>query len=930
MSNYYKTVASLLQQTQSVNDFLIDAQKYYAHISHHKSPETLAQHLDLVQSKFEKLCEVHQLDAVIDKMIDKFVNQNLSNDNEKDIIGNFIKKLFVNVVVFHDYGKVNPNFQADTSKMNNPNFEKRKSVLDTHHSKLGAYLYIVKHFQEFQNNNQINKDKYLILSYLVLSFSYAIFKHHAKYLNDNMNETITFSSDEINEMKQFIQNYQFEIKSNFSEVVPAKMSNIFQAIESGKIKAIKSKFDLYSLVRLIFSLLTTSDYLASGEYVTGIKVEDWGVLGRKRIDQIFENIQKNKIYNQIAYQKLNQYQFIKPTEVNNQNLNQLREEMTIEVIQNVRKYKDKNLFYIEAPTGGGKTNLSMIATVELLKNCQNLNKVFYVFPFTTLVTQTYDSIIDTLGLSPDEIIQLHSKSGFKTREEKEDGEYGNNKKNYIDNLFTNYPFCFLTHIKFFDILKSNEKENNYLLNRLANSVVVLDELQSYNPSHWDKIIYFIRNYAHFYNIKFILMSATLPKLDKLSISTLEVNDFVYLLPNSKENYFQNKNFSQRVNFKFDLLEENNLELIDLANLLIKKSEEYAKKEFGDAKPIDSVYTIIEFIFKKSATEFYKIIDTIESEKRFFDEIFVLSGTILEHRRKYIINYLKNKENRNKKILLITTQVVEAGVDIDMDLGFKNTSLIDSDEQLAGRINRNVNKKDCELYIFKYNEPSVLYKQDKRYEITKKFVIKDYENILKNKNFDILYDEVLANIEKLNSKEQVVNFEDYERLFKDLRFKEINEKFKLIEQDNISIFVPLSIQCHYFLENELDFLKNMGIFSENDLEVEGSKIFDLYVNLIENKRMDFIDKKVSLKILQGIMSQFIFSIFGDKSGKIMTKLIPFADIEKATIDKKNQKTIETDIIVSTYGFVYLSRYEAIYDEVFGFDDTKLNDIDNCIL
>ncbi|TAE67297.1 MAG: CRISPR-associated helicase Cas3' [Bacteroidetes bacterium] len=930
MSNYYKTVAELLKQTQSVDDFLIDAQKYYAHISNHKSPETLAQHLDLVQSKFEKLCEVHQLDDVIDKMIGEFVKENLSNDNEKDVIRNFIKKLFVNVVVFHDYGKVNPNFQADTSKMNNPNFVKRKSVLETHHSKLGAYLYIVKHFQEFQNNNQINKDKHLVLSHLVLSFSYAIFKHHAKYLNDNMNQTITFSNDEINEMKQFIQKYQFEIKPNFSETIPAKMSSIFHLIELGKAKVIKTEFDLYSLVRLSFSLLTTSDYLASGEYMTGIKVEDWGVLGRKRIDQIFENVQKNKIYNQIAYQKLNQYQFIKPTEVSNQNLNQLREEMTIEVIQNVRKYKDKNLFYIEAPTGGGKTNLSMIATIELLKNCENLNKVFYVFPFTTLVTQTYDAIIDTLGLLPDEIMQLHSKSGFKTKEEKEDGEYGNNKKNYIDNLFINYPFCFLTHIKFFDILKSNEKENNYLLNRLANSVVVIDELQSYNPSHWDKIIYFIRLYADFYHIKFILMSATLPKLDKLNVLKEQVDNFVYLLPNSKENYFQNKNFNQRVNFKFDLLNENKLELIDLANLLIKKSEEYSKKEFGDAKPIDSVYTIIEFIFKKSATEFYKIIDRIESEKRFFDEIFVLSGTILEHRRKYIINYLKNKKNRTKKILLITTQVVEAGVDIDMDLGFKNASLIDSDEQLAGRINRNVNKKDCELYIFKYNEPSILYKQDKRYEIIKKFEVKDYENILKNKNFDILYNEVLDNINKINNKEQVINLDDYKKLFRDLRFKEINEKFKLIEQDNISIFVPLSIQSHYFLENELDFLKNIGIFSENDLEVEGSKIFDLYVDLIENKRMDFIDKKVSLKILQGIMSKFIFSIFGDKSGKIMAKLIPFADIEKATIDKKNQKTIENDTTATTYGFVYLSRYEDIYDEVFGFDDTKLNEVDNCIL
>src|SRR5690606_6094201 len=120
-----------------------------------------------------------------------------------------------------------------------------------------------------------------------------------------------------------------------------------------------------------------------------------------------------------------------------------------------------------------------------------------------------------------------------------------------------------------------------------------------------------------------------------------------------------------------------LELTELADKLIEESQTYSAKDFGKAKPLGSVYTIVEFIFKKTATEFHQIIKHTD----FFDEIFVLSGTILEHRRRYIINFLKNKSNRKKKILLITTQVVEAGVDIDMDLGFKDRSLIDSDEQL---------------------------------------------------------------------------------------------------------------------------------------------------------------------------------------------------------------------------------------------------------
>lgn len=69
-------------------------------------------------------------------------------------------------------------------------------------------------------------------------------------------------------------------------------------------------------------------------------------------------------------------------------------------------------------------------------------------------------------------------------------------------------------------------------------------------------------------------------------------------------------------------------------------------------------------------------------------------------------------------MLITTQVVEAGVDIDMDMGFKNISLLDSDEQLAGRINRSAIKEKCILYLFKKDEPFSVYKNDFRYEESK--------------------------------------------------------------------------------------------------------------------------------------------------------------------------------------------------------------------
>lgn len=408
------------------------------------------------------------------------------------------------------------------------------------------------------------------------------------------------------------------------------------------------------------------------------------------------------------------------------------------------------------------------------------------------------------------------------------------------------------------------------------------------------------------------MSATLPKLDKLNVIKNQVDDFVYLLPDAKQKYFQNPNFSNRVDFNFELLRNERISLDEIADKLLEESKEFALADSGKAKPKGSVYTIIEFIFKKTASEFFDIIDKRE---KFFDEVFLLSGTILEHRRREIINFLKNKDNRKKKILLITTQVVEAGVDIDMDLGFKDTSLIDSDEQLAGRINRNVNKENCQLFLFNYNKEGFIYGNDKRLEFSKPKYLptEKREKILREKDFDLLYDLVLNDRNEWNSKQMVQNFSDYESHIHNLRFKSIHDEFKLIDQQNISCFIPVSIPIcvngtsqnendFIFSKADLDFLAQNNILPENN-SIDGSAVFNLYIKLIENK-VDYAKQKIKEKTLQGIMSKFVFSLFA--SQKIETQIVHFSHEEK-----------------SEYGYKYIERWDKFYSIEGGMIDSQFH-------
>lgn len=913
----------LIQKAFRVEHHLARHESYLAHLPKQgdtKPVETLAEHVNLVLSFFERLCEANGVEIALDNIIDDLLRGRVLYNKEN--VGDYIKQLFVAAIAFHDHGKINENFQTD--RMRNTLFQQRLDAIirPIHgHSALGACIFIVYHFENLVNEG-FDDDDLTLVAGVVFVLADAIFLHHSPSIYRTPKEEIERSVilKNLDFLKSYLEAYNFTTPK-VSQFILDNLGQIFKDLLADE----KNSFALFALLRLNFSLLTASDYLATSAYMSGIEIKDLGIMSDELRKRIIDNSQNSEDYNKKAFAKA---EILREgttedltTERSGDNLNELRKRMAAEAINEVKAHADQRLFYLEAPTGGGKTNISMLVAAELLNQNPELNKVFYVFPFTTLITQTHKSILKTWGVSTDEVALMHSKAGFQsktaTKEENEDGLYSNQKLNQLNNLFAFYPICMMTHIRFFDMLKSNDKETIYLMHRLANSIVILDELQSYNPAHWDKMMYIIDNYARLFNIRFVLMSATLPKIDKLKLPLTQRPNFVELLPKA-ERFFTNPNFAERVQFNFDLIEKNKpkITLNELAEEVIDKSEQYANTE-------GSVHTIIEFIFKKSASAFKDVIDGL---KHPFQHIFVLSGTILEPRRREIINFLKNKANRNQNILLITTQVVEAGVDIDMDLGFKNKSLIDSDEQLAGRVNRNVKKDRCTVYLFQKDDASMLYKNDYRFHV--KVSNKEHADILEKKDFQKLYNVVLNKIDDINKQDAFVNFNnDYLPYIQNLDYKQVNDKFKLIDSKNVSIFVPIDLSLEVegekhttdtnqyetvFSEGELNFLKKSKLYSEGEKIISGKNVWLLYRDLIENKRPDFTEQIVSMKTIQGILSKFTFSIFYTPEFELsMTQFI--------NLDLSFEK------------YWYLSRHnDGIYDLQSGLMTDRFNDSKHCIL
>lgn len=898
------------------NGFITNSKLYYAHLSEGRNSELLSEHSALVYDYAKLLVDKQQLNSIILNLIDNTIPKHLSN---KQLLAKCIETLFWQAIAFHDLGKVNKLFQQKRMKNNAQQLLSVTHSFESKHSVIGMYIFLANFWKEFLKL-KLSDEEQIFLCNVALYMSYAIYMHHSPFLlkaqnNEQHNWDVSDISDkeyfwvhanvkisDIFELKPFLSLFKIDLNEEQIEqfhICFLRKTDFRDLFDHYNVIVSKEEnaFPLFSLIKLNYSLLTASDYLATAHYMNGWteKVNDFGLIDSTLKNKIIKNIEESKNYNQRTYKAINNGVEIHPDGFKNQsneNLNYLRQCIAMEVIKNSRDNTDKKLFYIEAPTGGGKTNASMLALAEFLRadNNNQINKVFYVFPFTTLITQTYQSLSETLGLDDSEIAEIHSKAPYHT------GRYEEDYKNYLDDLLMNYPITLLSHIKFFDVLKTNHKEDNYLLQRMANSVVIIDEIQSYSPKIWDKIVYFVVNYAKYFNMKFIIMSATLPKIGDIIDNKELATNFVYLIKD-KNKYFQNPNFCSRVQFDYSLLKlykpdkSDKLEyLAKLKEVVFEKSEIYAKQNK------DSVFTIIEFIFKKTASDFYSLVNN--SEIALFDEIFLLSGTILEPRRKGIISSLKSEEYRSKKILLISTQVVEAGVDIDMDLGFKDKSLIDSEEQLAGRINRNVNKSNCKLYIFDCDSEKTLYGGDDRYKLMQE-MNSEYQNILENKKFDYLYESVIDKIKKNNHSTMIVNLSDLTNNIATLNYKEVDNSLQIINLQNISVFVPISINTSYLKP----FIKELDDFQiPHDDYVFGMDIWRVYESLIEDEDVDFIQNRIKMKKLQGLMSNFTFSIF--PNGKDYESLRTFGE-EK-------------------YGFLYLENYNNIYSFEDGINTEAFNE------
>jgi CRISPR-associated endonuclease/helicase Cas3 len=305
-SNFFKSFDKIWEETPPIKDRLSEHQIYFAHLHSQKKPELLFEHTNTVAECFLKIMKAHHLETIVHQLIMPLLRSDIINSQE--IVGKYIKKLFFQAIIFHDYGKVNENFQIE--KMSNSHFHvKRKNKIGSTHSQLSAFLYIVEHLKEILESPEFDNETKSILYVLTFLFSNSITKHHAPYIENSLN----FDEESVFAMKPYLEKYSIEcdddllrifFKLNNSDNDPHPIKSIINEIYRHYIQK-QCNFPIYALVKLNYSLLTASDYYGTISYTLDLCVKDFGTLSIEDKEKFLHDFKQQESIIEIYSKKNN-------------------------------------------------------------------------------------------------------------------------------------------------------------------------------------------------------------------------------------------------------------------------------------------------------------------------------------------------------------------------------------------------------------------------------------------------------------------------------------------------------------------------------------------------------------------------------------------------------------------------------------------------
>lgn len=691
----------------------------------------------------------------------------------------------------HDLGKSTEYFQKYLFSSESDG--EGKAIKETRHSLLSSIISLCTAIEEFKEDNELNDEQKLFISFIAF---HSVKRHHGDMrealeeviLEDEEEELLIRQIDSIDEAKFsiLIENLK---QNGFKHDLNKNVLKEYVDLAKRQLRIIRKTFrklkeredvGLYVLNNLVFSLLIDAD-----KNEAGIK----SLISRRSIElpYIIVDNYKNNI-------NRNREEFI----------NQLREKAYGEVLgSNIEL--DRKIYSINLPTGLGKTFTSLAFALKIREKIYKEKgyrpRIVYALPFLSIIDQNADVIekvldFNKIPLDTDIILKHHhlSEVSYKVS----DNEFETEEAKLLIEGW-NSELIITTFVQLFHTLISNRNKSLLKFHRLVGSIIILDEVQAIPFKYWNLLERLFEYITSNLDCYIIFVTATQPFIIP--------HEKIYPLVDPREYFLHMDRVILNVSIERLMTLEEFINEVD-----IEENKRY----------LFILNTI------NSSRDLYKLIKDRVNEKMVY-----LSTHITPYDRLKKIKRIKNREVR----IAVTTQLVEAGVDIDFDIVYRDMAPLDSVIQAIGRCNRNWgdNKGICNL---------VELRDEKR----------TYASYI--------YDYLLLNItEKILSGHRLIE----ERNFLDIINTYYQEVVNKKSSDTSKDFINAICSLKYTSEDENKSIEDFKLIEEQYQKIdifieeneEAQELWRKYCELKELK--DIIERRIEFSRIKSDFYKYVISV-----------------------------------------------------------------------
>lgn len=425
---------------------------------------------------------------------------------------------------------------------------------------------------------------------------------------------------------------------------------------------------------------------------------------------------------------------------------------------------NRAIFRLEGPCGIGKTKTALSFAVKH-KHCHKLSKIIYVGPYISIIDQVVNKEFKpSLDIPANQILEHHS-SFVPTASNLDEDEYDYDTERW------DLPVICTTAVEFFETLVSSHGTQNRKLHSIRNSIILIDEIQTL-PLEYSFVLLLLESLVKNWGCSVVLMSATQPHFEGLQ----ELNriQFVDIIPKEKVKYF-NDNLKHRctpIYVPDKSLVDTFLEHQQERNLIITNTI---------SRSVD-VYNIL-----NDGTR----------------ELAYLSSRMCPCHRKVILAMIDEKGKYfNPELSLVSTQIVEAGIDISFRVAFSDLAPTDSLFQRMGRVGRN-GELFGQMFITDVEKPAP-YSLD-RINISRQILEKGWSDDSLSDYYRQLYDDI-KDMQRDKKKKEKNN--EYIKHMELLHFPQFANFHFIQDVYHISVLVPYERGIDYIeqLTNDPDSIK----------------------------------------------------------------------------------------------------------------------------